>query len=65
MAAAGESEEQHRELVKFCQDFRFERCGFFSFSEQDGTPAADLPEQVTLLSISQYLAERELSLGLS
>ena len=43
---AGESEEQHRELVDFCTTFKFERMGCFQYSEEDGTPAAELPEQV-------------------
>ena len=37
---------QHRELVKFCKTFRFERMGAFAYSEEDGTPAASLPDQV-------------------
>lgn len=45
-APAGESEEQHRELVDFCTTFKFERMGCFQYSAEDGTPAAELPEQV-------------------
>ncbi|KAF6251091.1 hypothetical protein COO60DRAFT_1563392 [Scenedesmus sp. NREL 46B-D3] len=41
----GESEEAHRELVDFVREFKFERAGTFVYSEEDGTPAADLPEQ--------------------
>lgn len=37
---------QHRELVKFCKTFSFERMGAFAYSEEDGTPAASLPDQV-------------------
>ena len=43
---AGETEENHRELVDFCQQFQFERMGCFTYSEEDGTPAASYPEQV-------------------
>lgn len=43
---AGEGEAEHRELVDFCTSFRFERMGCFQYSEEDGTPAAELPEQV-------------------
>lgn len=43
---AGEGEAEHRELVDFCSTFRFERMGCFQYSEEDGTPAAELPEQV-------------------
>lgn len=42
----GETDAQHRELVDFCNDFRFARMGCFTYSEEDGTPAAELPEQV-------------------
>ena len=38
--------EQHRELVAFCKKFRFERMGAFAYSEEDGTPAAEMPDQV-------------------
>lgn len=46
---AGESEADHRELVDFCRSFRFERMGCFQYSPEDGTPAAELPDQVRLL----------------
>lgn len=42
----GETKEQHKELVDFCKDFKFERMGAFAYSEEDGTPAAEFPEQV-------------------
>ena len=44
---AGETEENHRELVDFCQQFQFERMGCFTYSEEDGTPAASYPEQAS------------------
>jgi ribosomal protein S12 methylthiotransferase len=43
----GESDEAHRELVDFVKTFKFERMGAFTYSEEDGTPAADLPEQLS------------------
>lgn len=43
----GESEEAHQEVVEFARTFKFERAGAFAYSEEDGTPAADLPEQVS------------------
>lgn len=42
----GESEADHRELVNFIKDFKFQRLGCFAYSEEDGTPAAELPEQL-------------------
>ncbi len=32
--------------MEFCKTFRFERMGAFAYSEEDGTPAASLPDQV-------------------
>jgi ribosomal protein S12 methylthiotransferase len=42
----GETEAQHRELVDFAEAFKFERMGAFAYSEEDGTPAAAMPEQL-------------------
>lgn len=42
----GESEADHRELVDFVRKFKFERMGAFAYSEEDGTPAAEFPEQL-------------------
>lgn len=42
----GESDEQHRELVDFAKEFKFERMGSFAYSEEDNTPAASYPDQV-------------------
>jgi ribosomal protein S12 methylthiotransferase len=42
----GETEEEHEELMKFCREFKFERLGAFAYSEEDGTPAAEYPDQV-------------------
>ncbi|PRW60219.1 hypothetical protein C2E21_1074 [Chlorella sorokiniana] len=63
----GEAEEQHRELVDFCSSFKFERMGCFQYSAEDGTPAAELPEQLEdevrearrdeLVSLQQRLGE--------
>jgi hypothetical protein len=43
------------------QEFKFERLGVFAYSEEDGTPAASMDEQV-LLPPSPFLS---LSLSLS
>lgn len=42
----GETDAQHRELVDFCKSFRFDRMGAFAYSQEDGTAAFNLPEQV-------------------
>jgi ribosomal protein S12 methylthiotransferase len=46
----GETETEFNELLDFIRDVRFERVGVFTYSEEDGTPAArlkdDVPEEV-------------------
>lgn len=42
----GESEEDHRELLDFVRRMRFERLGVFTYSREEGTPAARLPGQI-------------------
>ena len=42
----GETAAEHDELMKFCREFKFERLGAFAYSEEDGTPAAQYPDQV-------------------
>ena len=41
-----ETEEEHRELVRTARQLRFERGGAFAYSVEDGTPAAELPDQL-------------------
>ncbi len=42
----GETEEQFAELAQFVKDIRFQRLGCFSYSQEENTPAAKLPEQL-------------------
>ena len=42
----GETEEDFEELCAFVQEARFQRLGCFSFSPEEGTPAATMPGQV-------------------
>ena len=42
----GESEEQFNALAEFVQRVRFDRLGCFAYSREDGTKAADFPNQV-------------------
>lgn len=44
----GETEEDHHELVNFIRRSRFNHAGFFIYSEEEGTPAAEYEEQVPL-----------------
>ena len=42
----GETEAQFTELAEFANDIKFERLGCFAYSQEDGTPAAEFPNQV-------------------
>ena len=42
----GESEEDFEELLDFVEEARFERLGAFTYSAEDGTPAASMPDQI-------------------
>lgn len=42
----GETEEQFNALGEFAEDMRFERMGCFAFSEEEGTAAAKMPDQI-------------------
>ena len=42
----GETEEQFNRLGEFAEDMKFERMGCFAYSEEEGTVAANMPDQV-------------------
>ncbi|CUH96160.1 Ribosomal protein S12 methylthiotransferase RimO [Propionispora sp. 2/2-37] len=42
----GETDAQFQDLKRFIQEQKFERVGVFTYSREEGTPAATLPEQV-------------------
>ena len=42
----GETEDQFRELLDFVAETEFDRLGAFMFSPEEGTPAAEMPDQV-------------------
>ena len=42
----GETAEQHEELKQFVKEVRFDRLGVFTYSREDGTPAAAMPDQI-------------------
>lgn len=44
----GETDDDHQELVRFVETSRFAHAGFFVYSEEEGTPAADYGDQVPL-----------------
>ena len=42
----GEKEEDHRELLDFVREMRFDRLGVFTYSKEEGTPAAKMSPQI-------------------
>ncbi len=42
----GETDEQFEALCQFVKDVKFDRLGCFAYSAEEGTPAADFPDQV-------------------
>jgi ribosomal protein S12 methylthiotransferase len=42
----GETEEDFNELVAFIENCRFDNVGVFTYSDEEGTPAFDLPNKV-------------------
>lgn len=42
----GETVEQHEELMEFVDEMAFERLGVFTYSPEEDTPAASMPDQI-------------------
>ena len=42
----GETEEEFQELLRLVRDVRFEKFGVFVYSQEEGTPAYHMPQQV-------------------
>jgi len=42
----GETEEEYQELYDFLAEYRLERVGVFCYSQEEGSKAAELPDQV-------------------
>ncbi|MBN4076489.1 MiaB/RimO family radical SAM methylthiotransferase, partial [Gemmatimonas aurantiaca] len=42
----GETEEQFSELYQFAEEFRFDRMGAFAYSNEEGSSAAIMPDQI-------------------
>ena len=42
----GETQEQFERLLAFIKEARFERLGAFTYSPEEGTPAAEMPDQI-------------------
>lgn len=42
----GESDEDHKEVLDFVEDTKFDRLGVFTYSQEEGTPAAGMDDQI-------------------
>ena len=42
----GETEEEHEEILDFIDEMEFDRLGVFTYSREDGTPAARMEGQI-------------------
>ena len=42
----GETEEDHKELLEFIDTMEFDRLGVFTYSAEEDTPAANMPNQI-------------------
>ena len=42
----GESEKEHEETLDFVNEMEFDRLGVFTYSEEEDTPAAEMPGQI-------------------
>jgi ribosomal protein S12 methylthiotransferase len=53
----GETESDHDELLAFLRDVELDWAGFFPFSREEGTPAADLPDTADERTVAERLRE--------
>ena len=42
----GETQEDHEILMKFVNEMEFDRLGVFTYSPEENTPAATMPDQI-------------------
>ena len=42
----GETKEQHEEMMDFIDEMEFDRLGVFTYSQEEDTPAASMPDQI-------------------
>ena len=62
----GETEEEFQALLEFVEEVAFDRVGVFTYSREEGTPAADLPDQVPEeVKEERYQRLMELQQGIS
>lgn len=42
----GETEENFNSMVEFIEEMKFDKIGVFTYSQEEGTPACDMPNQI-------------------
>ena len=62
----GETDEDHQELLDFVDEMEFDRLGVFTYSQEEDTPAAIMPDQIDeevkeerqeeLMTLQQFIA---------
>mgnify|MGYP001015491029 CR=1 FL=1 len=63
----GETEEEYREIVNFIEEYPFDKVGVFQYSREEGTPAAQMPHQVSAATKQrrqEMLMEKQQSISL-
>ncbi|MBR6217430.1 MAG: 30S ribosomal protein S12 methylthiotransferase RimO [Eubacterium sp.] len=53
----GETEEQHENLLQLIDELEFDRVGVFTYSPEEGTPAAGFPDQIPEETKERYRDE--------
>ena len=53
----GETQQMHEELMQFVNDMEFDRLGAFTYSAEEGTPAAEMPDQIDEEQKADWQAE--------
>ncbi len=62
----GETEQQFNELDQFVKEARFDRLGCFAYSAEEGTIAAEYPDQIdeqTKIDRAEHIMETQLSIA--
>jgi ribosomal protein S12 methylthiotransferase len=61
----GETDDDHRELVEFIEEFQFDMLGVFKYSREDGTPAGTMDLDSNLHVPDEIKVEREAEIMLT
>lgn len=53
----GETEAEHKALMEFLDEYELDRVGVFTYSREDGTPAAEFPDQIDEATKERWQSE--------